>query len=111
MLSSPGITSQQIMWPANAPDAQVTITRVTMEPGAVPRRLTHLLSEQTWIVEQGTATLLLADGEKQAITAGEVLRTPPGEVHGGANSGAKPFVYLSITTLPRDFTSAYQRRG
>ena len=41
MLSSPGITSQQIMWPANAPDAQVTITRVTMEPGAVSRRHTQ----------------------------------------------------------------------
>jgi hypothetical protein len=37
MLSSPGITSQQIMWPAYAPDAKVTITRVTMEPGAVSR--------------------------------------------------------------------------
>ena len=110
MLSSPGITSQQIMWPANAPDAQVTITRVTMEPGAVSRRHTHPLSEQTWIVEQGTATLLLADGEKQAITAGEVLRTPPGEVHGVANSGAEPFVYLSVTTPPQDFTPAYQRR-
>jgi hypothetical protein len=35
--SSPGIILQHIMWPANAPDAQVTIIRVTMEPGAVSR--------------------------------------------------------------------------
>jgi quercetin dioxygenase-like cupin family protein len=111
MLSSPGIASQQIMWPANAPDAKVTITRVTMEPGAVSRRHTHPLSEQTWIVEQGTATLLLADGETQAIGAGEVLRTPAGEVHGVVNSGDGPFVYLSVTTPPQDFTPAYQRRG
>jgi quercetin dioxygenase-like cupin family protein len=111
MLSSPGITSQQIMWPANAPDAQVTITRVTMEPGAVSRRHTHPRSEQTWIVEHGTATLLLADGETQVIGAGEVLRTPAGEVHGVANSGAEPFVYLSVTTPPQDFTPAYQRRA
>ena len=111
MLSSPGITSQQIMWPANAPDAQVTITRVTMEPGAVSRRHTHPRSEQTWIVEQGTATLLLADGETQAIGAGEVLRTPAGDIHGVVNSGDEPFVYLSVTTPPQDFTKAYQRRG
>jgi quercetin dioxygenase-like cupin family protein len=109
--SSPGIMLQHIMWPANAPDAQVTITRVTMEPGAVSRRHTHPRSEQTWIVEQGTATLLLADAETQIIGAGEVLRTPAGEVHGVANSGAEPFVYLSVTTPPQDFTPAYQRRA
>ena len=72
--SIPGITSQQIMWHANASDAQVTITRVTMEPGTVSRRHTHPLSEQTCVVEQRTTTRLLADGETQVITAGEVLR-------------------------------------
>ena len=111
MLSSPGITSQQIMWPANAPDAQVTITRVTMEPGAVSRRHTHPRSEQTWIVEQGTATQLLADGETQVIGAGEVLRTPADDIHGVVNSGDEPFVYLSVTTPPQVLTKAYQRRG
>ena len=111
MLSNPGITSVQVMWPANAPEAQVTITRVTMEPGAISRRHTHPHSEQTWIVERGAATLLLADHQKQPIAAGEVIRTPAGEIHGVVNTGAEPFVYMSVTTPPQDFTPAYRDRG
>lgn len=110
-LSNPGVTSLQIMWRANAPDARVTITRVTMEPGAVSQRHSHPHSEQTWIVEKGTATMLLADDRTQVVEAGEVLRTPAGEIHGVINTGSEPFVYLSITTPPQDFTAAYRRRG
>ena len=111
VLSNPGITSVQIMWPANAPEARATITRVTMEPGAVSRRHTHPRSEQTWIVEKGAATLLLADDRTQPVEAGEVIRTPAGETHGVVNSGTEPFVYLSVTTPPQDFTPAYRSRG
>ena len=111
VLSNPGVTSVQMMWQANAPEARVTITRVTMEPGAVSRRHTHPHSEQTWIVEKGAATLLLADDRTQPVAAGEVIRTPAGETHGVVNTGTEPFVYLSVTTPPQDFTPAYQRRG
>ena len=111
LLSNPGVTSLQIMWRANAPDAQVTITRVTMEPGAVSHRHSHPRSEQTWIVEKGTATMLLAEDRTQVVAAGEVLRTPAGEIHGVINTGSEPFVYLSVTTPPQDFTAAYRRRG
>ena len=34
-LKNPGVTSAQIVWGKNSPDAKVTITRVTVEPGAV----------------------------------------------------------------------------
>ncbi len=110
VLSNPGVTSVQMMWQANAPEARVTITRVTMEPGAVSRRHTHPHSEQTWIVEKGAATLLLADDRTQPVAAGEVVRTPAGETHGVANTGTEPFVYLSVTTPPQDFTPAYRGR-
>ncbi len=110
-LSNPGIASLQIVWPANAPDARATITRVTMEPGAVSPRHSHPHSEQTWIVESGTATMLLADDRTRAIGVGDVLRTPAGEVHGVANTGGGPFVYLSVTAPPQAFPAAYRRRG
>ena len=61
---------------------RVTITRVMMEPGATSQRHSHPESEQTWIVEQGSATLLLVDGKTEEIRAGDVVRTPAGEVHG-----------------------------
>src|SRR5215217_214204 len=109
VLTKPGITSDQIVWPQNAPDALVTITRVTMEPGATSSRHTHPKSEQTWIVEQGSATLLLANGKTDEIRAGDVVCTPAGEVHGVANSGSEPFVYLAVTVPPQDFTRGYDR--
>jgi quercetin dioxygenase-like cupin family protein len=107
VLAQPGIQSEQIVWPQNAPDARVTITRVTMEPGATSQRHSHPKSEQTWLVERGTATLLLADDKTEELRAGDVVRTPAGEVHGVTNSGSEPFVYLAVTVPPQDFTTVY----
>ena len=107
VLERDGVRSEQIVWPRNAPEAAVTITRVTMEPGAVSRRHAHARSEQTWIVERGAATLLLAEGRTEELRAGTVIRTPAGETHGVANTGREPFIYLAVTTPPQDFTSAY----
>ena len=108
VLENPGVRSEQIVWPRNAPDARVTITRVTMEPGATSPRHAHPRSEQTWIVERGAATLLMAGDRTDAIRAGDVVRTPAGEVHGVANTGPGPFVYLAVTAPPQDFTAAYR---
>lgn len=108
-LENPGVLSQQIIWPKNAPEAKVTMTRVTMEPGATTPRHSHPKSEQTWIIERGTATLLLANDRTAEIKAGDVVRTPAGEVHGITNTGGEPFVYLTATTPPIDLTASYQK--
>ena len=109
-LENPGKRSEQIVWPENAPEARVTITRVTMDPGATSARHSHPAGEQTWLVERGRGTLLLSDGDKDEVQAGDVIITPSGEVHGVMNTGDEQFVYLSITTPPEDFTHAYKRR-
>ena len=109
-LANPGKRSQQIVWPENAPEARITITRVTMDPGATSPRHSHPAAEQTWIVEKGCGTLLLKDGGSDEVRAGDVIITPPGEVHGVTNTSEEQFVYLSITTPPEDFTRAYKRR-
>ena len=109
-LENPGFRSEQIVWPGNAPDARATITRVTMQPGAVSTRHVHTASEQIWIVEQGTAMLLMEGDAAEALAAGDVVRTPAGAVHGVSNTGAGPFVYLAVTTPPQDFTPAYRGR-
>ena len=111
VLANPGVRSLQIVWPDNAPDARVTITRVTLEPGASSARHLHPSSEQIWLVEQGRALLLMADGETGGLQAGDVVRTPPGAIHGVANTGSEPFVYLAVTTPPQDFSSAYKDPG
>jgi quercetin dioxygenase-like cupin family protein len=105
-----GFRSVQIVWPSNAPEALVTITRVTMEPGVSSARHLHPASEQIWLVEKGNAQLLMDNGETDGLRAGDVVRTPAGTIHGVANTGAEPFVYLAVTTPPQDFTAAYKSR-
>jgi quercetin dioxygenase-like cupin family protein len=105
---NPGVQSQQLVWTRNAPEARITMTRVTMQPRASTPRHSHPASKQTWVVEQGTATLLLAQGETAPVEAGDVIRTPPGETHGLTNTGAETFVYPTATTPPVDLTASYK---
>ena len=110
VLRNPGKQSMQIVSPENAPDAAVTITRVTMEPGAISPRHSHARSEQIWIVEEGSATLLLAGDRTEELAAGDVIRTPCGDIHGVENTGRGSFVYLTITNPPEDMTPFYKER-
>lgn len=106
-LTKPGVTSTQILWHKNSPDAQLTITRVTVAPGATQDRHAHDGAEQVWLVESGSGELLLADGGSEPLSAGDVVRTPPGGVHGLNNTGTTDLIYTSVTTPPQDYTSAY----
>ncbi len=108
ILKNPGKVSEQLVWPRNAPDSAMTITRVTMAPGAVSSRHSHARAEQIWIVEAGEGALLLAGGEQAPLKTGDIVRTPAGDTHGVENTGREPLVYLAITTPPEDFTPRYQ---
>ena len=111
VLSNPGIQSRQLLSSSNSPNAQVTITHVTMEPGSLSRRHLHEHSEQTWIVELGEGILLLAHERTEPLRAGDIIHTPAGDVHGVENTGSVPLVYLAVTTPPQDFSDAYDRRS
>jgi quercetin dioxygenase-like cupin family protein len=50
----------------------------------------------------------MSDGRTDGLRAGDVVRTPPGTIHGVANTGSEPFVYLAVTTPPQDFSPAYE---
>jgi quercetin dioxygenase-like cupin family protein len=107
VLRNPGKDSVQLLSVDNAPESKVTITSVTMAPGAVSDRHSHPISEQIWIVQKGTGTLLLDSGAIQEIHAGDVIRTPPKTTHGVKNTGSGSFEYISITTPPEDMTHFY----
>lgn len=109
VLRNSGIESEQLVFPETAPDAQATITRVSVPAGATNPRHAHESSEQTWVVLAGRGTLLLGDLAEAAIGEGDVVRFAPGDVHGFFNSGEQPFVYLSVTTPPLNFRAAYAR--
>ena len=108
VLVKPGIQSRQLVWPKNSPEGQTTITHVTMEPGSVSERHAHQRSEQIWIVERGEGLLLLGNEQTEALRAGDIVRTPANEIHGVANSGREPLVYLAVTTPPQNFSYAYR---
>ena len=109
-LENPGVRSVQIVWPKNSPEALVTITRVTMEPGSISARHSHSNCEPIWLVERGRATLLMDQDQTDEVQAGDVVRTPAGSIHGVNNTGRDRFVYLAVTTPPQDFTPAYGKR-
>lgn len=107
-LSNPGVTSLQLLSPHNSASNRVTITRVTVEPGAIQPPHRHATSEQIWLAISGVGTLLLAEGNTQAIAAGEVVRFADGDIHGFRNSGPEPFIYVSVTSPPINFSYAYK---
>jgi mannose-6-phosphate isomerase-like protein (cupin superfamily) len=107
VLKNPGKDSEQLVWHRNAPDASMTITRVTMQPGAESTLHAHQQAEQIWLIERGAGTLLMAEDVTAEVKAGDIIRTPAGEAHGTVNSGNEPLIYLAITVPPEDFTSRY----
>ena len=107
ILQRPGKRSAQIVSRRNAPEARVTVTRVVMRPGAVSPRHRHDHAEQTWIVEQGVARLLIAGDMTAPLRVGDVIITPPGEEHGIENTGDTDFIYLTMTTPPENMAGFY----
>lgn len=107
-LSNPGVVSLQLVSPHNSQSARLTITRVTVQPGAGQPRHKHDGSEQIWVALEGAATLLLAEGAARELKAGEVARFADGDVHGVDNTGSAPFVYLAVTSPPINFDYAYR---
>ena len=85
----------------------MTITSVTVSPGAEQPRHKHDSSEQIWIAIEGSGTLLLEDEATLDFQQGQVVRFEDGEVHGFKNTSNAPFKYLSITSPPINFKYAY----
>jgi len=106
-LTNPGVTSIQLLSPHNSLSERITITRVTVQVNAKQPRHSHATSEQIWIAVSGFGTLLLADDKTLPFMAGDVVRFADGDAHGFVNSGSEPFVYISVTSPPINFSFAY----
>jgi quercetin dioxygenase-like cupin family protein len=102
-----GVTSEQLLFPENSKSERVTITRVTIAPGARNPPHSHASSEQVWVALRGSGKLLLADSATVPFAEGDVVRFADGDVHGFENTGSVEFVYLSVTSPPINFRAAY----
>src|SRR4051794_213577 len=103
-LSNPGVQSTQLLSPHNSASNRVTITSVTVDPGAEQPRHEHKTSEQIWIAVEGSGTLLLKHGTTLEFHQGQVVRFEEGDIHGFKNTSDTPFRYISITSPPIDFS-------
>jgi quercetin dioxygenase-like cupin family protein len=108
-LTNSGVVSEQLLFPENSSSRRVTITRVTMPPTAINPEHRHESSEQIWVALEGSGLLLLGDGKTEKFAAGDVARFEDGDTHGFHNTGAAPFVYLSVTSPPINFRAAYAK--
>ena len=102
-----GIESHQLLFPENSASLRLTITRVVVHPGAINSRHKHETAEQVWVALEGKGVLLLEGGRTESFEAGDVARFHDGDTHGFENTGQQPFTYLSITSPPLNFRSAY----
>ena len=110
-LSNPGVVSEQLISPHMSESERLTITRVSVEPGAIQDRHAHEASEQVWVALGGKGELLLANDTTREFEAGQVVRFEAGDIHGFRNTADTPFVYLAVTAPPILFDDAYKTKS
>ena len=108
-LTNSGIRSQQLLFPENSRSTRITVTRVTMPPGARNPLHRHAASEQVWVALRGCGFLLLDNGITAPFAQGDVVRFEDNEYHGFENTGTAEFEYLAITSPPLNFRGAYAK--
>jgi len=102
-----GVTSEQLLFPENSQSRRITITRVSVAPGARNPPHVHAASEQVWVALRGNGLLLLGNATTAPFAEGDVVRFAEGDIHGLENPGSVEFVYLSVTSPPVNFRDAY----
>jgi quercetin dioxygenase-like cupin family protein len=107
--SNSGVTSRQLLFPENSSSTRLTITRVTVKPGARNPPHRHPASEQVWIALRGHGNLHLEAERIESFVEGDVVRFEDGDLHGFENTGSADFEYLSVTSPPVNFRAAYER--
>src|SRR3954463_16456372 len=108
-LSNSGVVSRQLLFPENSLSARITITRVTIQPGARNGVHRHASSEQVWVALRGSGHLLVENDQTLPFAEGDVVRFEDGELHGFENTSDAEFEYLSVTSPPANFRAAYER--
>ncbi|MDH3498481.1 MAG: cupin domain-containing protein [Acidimicrobiia bacterium] len=98
-------------------EERLNVLGVHFEPGARTDWHTHPEGQVLYVVG-GEGLVQTADGETVEITAGDVVYSPPGELHWHGAQPTSPMMHLSLTTggatewQPRKVTDQeYHRRA
>ena len=108
ILTRPGKTSRQLLFPENSSSRRITLTHVVLQAGATNEPHRHPASEQIWIALKGKGQLLVEGGRRVDFSAGDVARFEDNELHGFENTGSTEFEYISVTSPPVNFRPVYQ---
>ena len=109
VFSNSGVTSRQLVFPENSSSMRLTITRVIVKPGRKNPPHRHPESEQVWIALRGSGELHLEAGRILQFTEGDIVRFEDGDLHGFENTGGSDFEYISVTSPPINFRTAYAK--
>ena len=110
VLTNSGITLRQLISPGNSRSERVTITRVSVAPGAKNPPHRHA-SEQVWVALRGSGQLLLENGQTMPFAEGDVVRFEDNDLHGFENTGGYEFEYVSVISPPVNSVAHTRRSG
>jgi putative monooxygenase len=85
----PGVNGRSLI-NGDTPSAAVTMSQLTLDPGAVLPPHTHNAEEAFYII--AGSGMAHVDGQEYAVEAGTALLAPPSIFHGFRNNTDKPFV-------------------
>ena len=110
VLTNSGITLRKFLSPENSRSERVTITRVSVAPGAKNQPHRHA-SEQVWVALRGSGQLLLENGRTMLFSEGDVVRFEDNDLHGFENIGGSEFEYMSVVAPPVNSVAHSRRDG
>ena len=97
-----GVVSRLLHTQGDAPDTDLTVTWVEVEPGSEQVAHSHL-PEQVYVVVAGEGRMRVGNEERD-VSAGDVVHIPPNAEHGIENTGDEMLEYVSAATpaFPRE---------
>jgi len=91
-----GLVSRLLHSEHEVPDTDLTITRVTVDPGSSQVCHSHE-PEQVYVILAGEGLMSVGD-DQQTVGAGDLVHIPSNTEHGVENTGDQPLEYLSAAT-------------
>jgi quercetin dioxygenase-like cupin family protein len=75
-------------------DAAIVVWHVA--PGQEIAAHVHPQGQDSWTVITGEADYYQGGGEVARLKVGDIAVAKPGQVHGARNTGARPFIFVSV---------------
>ncbi len=102
-----GLVSRLLHSERDDPDTDLTVTWVTVEPGASQVRHSHD-PEQVYVLVAGAGEMTVGE-QTRSVAAGDCVHIPSNTTHGIENTGDEPLEYVSAATpaFPREAVETF----